>query len=129
MSMPLIGRNAVVKKGAVDIGYCIGVRVTIDVDLVKAYRIGSDMPAVIAAGNKTFRVSIEKMYVDNTYAQDVLNGTALTIEVQPAGTGAGKPKITLSNVIFNSWELTIDQGGVIMESIEGEGDSIAFAAQ
>lgn len=129
MSTPLIGRNAVIKKGTADIGYCTGVRVALDVDLIKAYRIGSDTPAVLTAGNKTFRVSIEKMYIDNAYAADVLNGTAVTIEIQPAGTGTGKPKITLSNVVFNSWELTIDQDGVIMESVEGEGTSIAFATQ
>ncbi|MEM0010787.1 MAG: hypothetical protein QW424_05390 [Candidatus Bathyarchaeia archaeon] len=129
MSTPLIGRNAVIKMGTADIGYCTGVRVTLDVDLIKAYRIGSDTPAVLTAGNKTFRVSIEKMYIDNTYATNVLNGAAVTIEVQPAGTGTGKPKITLSNVIFTSWELTIEQDGVIMESIEGEASSIAFETQ
>jgi hypothetical protein len=129
MSTPLIGRNAVVMKGAQEIGYCTGVRVGIDVDLYKEYKMGSDKPAVLESGNKSFTVSVDKMYLDSTYATDVLNGSKVTIEVRPAGTGTGKPKITLSNVVFTSWEMTADQDGVIMESVEGEGDGITFATQ
>jgi hypothetical protein len=129
MSTPLIGRNAVVMKGATEIGYCTGVRVGIDVDLVKEFKMGSDKPAVLESGNKSFTVSIDKMYLDSTYATDVLNGTKVTIEVRPAGTGTGKPKITISNVILTGWDLTIDQDGVIMESVEGEGDNITFGTQ
>jgi hypothetical protein len=130
--MPLLGRNAVILKGATEIGYCSSVTVSIDVDLVKEYAIGGanpDRPAFLASGNKSFKVSIDKMYVDGAHATDVLNGTALTIEVRPEGTGTGKPKITVSNVILNSWELSIEQDGVIMESVEGEGASIAWGTQ
>jgi len=130
--MPLLGRNAVILKGATEIGYCNSVTVSIDVDLVKEYAIGGanpDKPAFLASGNKSFKVSIDKMYVDGAHATDVLNGTALTIEVRPEGTGTGKPKITVSNVILNSWELNIAQDGVIMESVEGEGTSIAWGTQ
>ena len=130
--MPLLGRNAVILKGATEIGYCSSVTVSIDVDLVKEYAIGGanpDKPAFLASGNKSFKVSIDKMYVDGAHATDVLNGTALTIEVRPEGTGTGKPKITVSNVILNSWELSIEQDGVIMESVEGEGTSIAWGTQ
>ena len=130
--MPLLGRNAVILKGATEIGYCSSVTVSIDVDLVKEYAIGGanpDKPAFLASGNKSFKVSIDKMYVDGAHATDVLNGTALTIEVRPEGTGTGKPKITVSNVILNSWELSIEQDGVIMESVEGEGAGIAWGTQ
>jgi len=130
--MPLLGRNAVILKGATEIGYCSSVTVSIDVDLVKEYAIGGanpDKPAFLASGNKSFKVSIDKMYVDGAHATDILNGTALTIEVRPEGTGTGKPKITVSNVILNSWELNIEQDGVIMESVEGEGTSIAWGTQ
>jgi len=129
MSTPVIGRNAVVKKGTSEIGYATGVRVSIDVDLIKEFKIGSDKPAVLESGNKSFRVTVDKMYIDNTYATDVLNGTKVSIEIQPAGAGTGKPKITISNVVFTSWELTIDQDGVVMESVEGEGDSLTLATQ
>ena len=130
--MPLLGRSAVILKGATEIGYCESVTVGIDVDLLKEYYIGgtsADKPAFLASGNKSFKVSIDKAYVDNAYADDVLNGTAVTIEVRPEGTGTGKPKITLTGVVFNSWELSIAQDGVIMESVEGEGTSIAWGTQ
>jgi hypothetical protein len=132
MSTPLIGRTAVIKKGTTEIGFCKSVSVSIDADLIKEYFIGGtnpDRPAFVASGNKSFKVSIEKAFIDNAYATDVLNGTAVTIEVLPQGTGTGKPKITLSNVIFNSWELSVEQDGIIMESVEGEGQSIEFGTQ
>jgi hypothetical protein len=129
MSTPLIGRNAVVKKDTTEIGYCTGVRATIDVDLIKAYKFGSDKPAVLESGKKSFTVRIDKMYIDSTYATDVLNGTKVAIDVFPNGTGTGKPKITLSNVVLTGWDLTIDQDGVIMESVEGEADNVTFGTQ
>jgi hypothetical protein len=129
MSTPLIGRNAVVLMGATEIGYCTGVRVDINVDLYKEYKMGSDKPAILKDGNKSFRVRVEKMFIDSTYATNVLNGTSVSIEVRPAGTGTGKPKITLSNVIFTRWEMTADQDGVIMESVEGEGDGLTLGTQ
>jgi len=132
MSTPIIGKNAIIMKGTNEIGYCKSVSVGIDVDLIKEYFISGtnpDKPAVLASGNKSFKVSIERAYIDAAHATDVLNGTAVTIEVHPQGTGAGKPKITLSNVVFTSWEMSIEQDGVIMESIEGEGQSIAFGTQ
>jgi len=129
MSTPLIGRNAVVLMGTTEIGYCTGVRVDINVDLIKEYKMGSDKPAILDDGNKSFRVRVEKMFIDSTYATNVLNGTSVTIEVRPAGTGTGKPKITLSNVVFTRWEMTANQDGVIMESVEGEGSDLAFGTQ
>ena len=129
MSSPIIGKDAVIQIDGEDVGYAKGVTIGIDVDLIKDYVIGSDTPAVLEAGNKSFSVSIEKMFIDNTYAQDVLNGAKVNIVVRPAGTGSGLPEITISNVVLNSWELSIEQDGIVMESVSGEGDSITFGTQ
>ena len=129
MSSPVLGKDAVIQIDGEDVGYAKGVRVSIDVDLIKDYVIGSDTPVVLEAGNKSFSVSIEKMWIDSTYASDVLNGTKVSVVVRPEGTGTGKTEITISNVILNSWELSIEQDGVVMESVEGEGDSITFSTQ
>jgi len=129
MSSPIVGYNAVVQKDGSDIGYATGVTVGIDVDLIKEYALGSTTPQVLEAGNRSFTVSIDMMFIDDTYATDVLNGTAVSLVIRPAGTGSGLPEITLENVIFNSWELSIDQDGVIMESISGEAKSISFSTQ
>lgn len=129
MSMPIIGRRAVIKRDTATIGYATGVTVSIDAELIKMYAIGDDKPVILESGNKSFKVSIEKMYIDNTYAQDIVNGSKITIEILPDGVGIGKPRITLSNVILSSWELTIEQDGVIMESIEGEASAITLSTQ
>jgi len=127
--MPFLGRNAVVLKDATEIGYCEGVTVGIDADLIKEYALGDDKPQVLESGNKSFTVDIDHMYIDNAFANDVLNGTAVAIEVRPEGTGTGKPKITVNDVILNSWELSIEQDGVEMESVSGEGKSLTFGTQ
>ena len=129
MSSPVLGKDAVIQIDGEDVGYAKGVRVSIDVDLIKEYAIGSDTPVVLEAGNKSFSVSIEKMWIDSTYADKVLNGTKVSVVVRPAGTGSGLPEITISNVVLNSWELSIEQDGVVMESVSGEGDSISFSTQ
>ena len=126
---PSLGRTAVLKIGTQSIGYCKNITVSIDADLIKDYFINAttpDQPAFIASGNKSFKVSIERAWIDTTYANNITQGTALTVEVYPQGTATGKPKITLSNVIFTSYEMTITQDGIIMESMEGEGSSITI---
>jgi len=130
--MPLLGRTAVIQLGGTSIGYCKNVSVSIDAALLKEYYINAstpDQPAFLASGNKTFKVSVDKAYIDSTYATNVLNGTAVTIVVQPEGTGTGKPKITLSNVVFSSWKMSVDQAGIIGESMSGEATSIAWGTQ
>ena len=129
---PIIGRTAVIKVGTTEIGYCKDVTVSIDVGLIKEYFISGtspDKPAFVASGNKSFKVSIKRAYIDNTYATDVLNGSPVTVSVLPQGAGTGKPQIDVSNVAFTGWELSIAQDGVILESIKGEGKDITFTTQ
>ena len=129
MSSPLLGRDAVIQIDSTDVGYAQGVRVGISVDLIKEYKIGSDKPEVLEDGNKSFTVSFDAMYIDKTYAEDVLNGTAVNVVIRPAGTGSGLEEITISDVVLTSWEMTITQDGVILESVAGEGKNIAFSSQ
>lgn len=111
------------------IGYAQGLTLGVDVDLVKEYKIGSDKPEVLSAGNKSFTVSIDMMYIDESYASKVKAGTEVYLVVRPAGTGAGKEEFIINNVVFNSWEETISQDGVIMESVSGEGKSVTIRTQ
>jgi len=129
MSTPLLGKDAVVMIDTTEIGYAQGIRVGISADLIKEYRIGSDKPEVLSDGNKTFTVSIDMMYIDKSYAEQVLNGTAITVVIRPAGTGTGLEEITINNVVLTSWELTISQDRVILETVEGEGKDITFGTQ
>ncbi|MEM3618457.1 MAG: phage tail tube protein [Candidatus Bathyarchaeia archaeon] len=127
--MGLIGRLGIVKKGTTTIGSVKNVSISLSADLIKEYVLGDDKPDTLASGNKTFSISIEKLYVDKTFAEDVLNGTAVTIEVYPEGIGTNKPKITLNDVVLNSWDFEMAQDGVIGESVSGEAKSIEFGTQ
>ena len=129
MSSPIVGKDAVIQIDGEDVGYAKGITISEKRDLLKDFVLGSDEPAVLEAGNKTVSISIEKMFIDDTYLQDVLNGTKVTVVVRPAGTGSGLPELTINNVVFYSWELSIEQDGVVMESIEGEGTSITPGTQ
>jgi len=129
MSTPLLGVNAVILDGGVEVGYCKGVNLGIDTEMIKEYKIGSQTPEVLSMGNKSFKVSIDRMYIDKTYGNKVLAGTDVTLEIRPAGSGAGKEKITLTNVLLNSWELRIAQDAIILESVSGESKSLAFGTQ
>ncbi len=124
MSTPIVGRSGVVKKAGSAIGYAKGVSVSIGVDLIKDYSMDSNKPAIVEDGNQSYKVSVESMYIDNAYAQVVLTGDAVDIELDPAGSGTGKPKITVKNVVFTSWKLDQKQSGVVMQSMEGEGDDL-----
>ena len=124
MSTPIVGRNGIVKKAGTAIGYAKGVSVSIGVDLIKEYAMNSNKPALLEDGNQSYKVSVESMYVDNTYATVVLTGDAVDIELDPAGTGTGKPKVTVKNVVFTSWKLDQKLNGVVMQSMEGEGDDL-----
>jgi len=117
------------KIDSTEVGYAQGIRVGVSADLIKEYKIGSDKPEVLESGNKTFSVSFDAMYIDKTYAENLLNGTAVDVVIQPAGTGSGNEEITISDVVLTSWEMTVSQDGVILESVEGEGKDITFGTQ
>ncbi|MCD6443645.1 hypothetical protein J7L70_01420 [Candidatus Bathyarchaeota archaeon] len=126
MSTPVLSRDASVELDGSTVGYCRGVRVGIDVELVKEYRLGSDKPAVLEAGNKSFTVDIDYMWLDSSVADKVLSGTKVAITVYPEGNASGKPKITLSNVVLTGWEFRVEQDGVILETVSGEAEDIEF---
>jgi len=101
---------------------------SIDNELIKAYKIGSSTPALLAQGKQTFKVHIDKMYIDNTYAT-IVNAQTVTATVifYPAGsTSAGNPKITINNVKWASGSVKGDNEGIVMESLDGEGDSVSL---
>ena len=90
---PDIGRIAISKIGATAVGYAKGFTAGIDGTLVKEYTLDSNgKPSVLKLGNLSFPVSIEKLFVDKTYADYVLAKSPVTIEVAPQGTPTGKPK-------------------------------------
>jgi hypothetical protein len=108
--------------GATTIGFATGFTCNIGVDLIKEFALGSDKAQVLSGGNKSFKVSCDKMYIDNTYASQVLGGTPVDFVIGPAGSSTGKPKITIKNVVLTVWDFKADQKGIVSEKVSGEGN-------
>jgi hypothetical protein len=98
-----------------------------DADVIKDYKFTSDVPAVLESGNKSFKFSFEKMFIDTTHAAQVLAGTKMTIILGPANsTPTGQPKYTLSNAIIFHHGWRDEQAGIVIENGSGEGASLAL---
>jgi len=124
---PVIGRNGSITINGAEAGYIKGVTFDMDADVIKDYKFTSDIPAVLESGNKSFKFSFEKMYIDTTHAAQVLAGTKMTIILGPANsTPTGQPKYTLSNAIIFHHGWRDEQAGIVIENGSGEGASLAL---
>ena|SRR5271157_2848244 len=130
MSTPLIGRNGVIQMSAgsaVTIGFVQGFTDEITVDLIKEFQINSDKAAVLAAGNKHFKFSIDKMYIIKTYQQYVYGGTNVDVIIGPAGTTTGAEKYTYKSCVFTAWSMKVDQKGIVSEKVAGEANDVIIS--
>jgi hypothetical protein len=122
MSTPVIGRNAVIQMGVTTIGYAMGITSDVTVDKIEDFALGSDKAAILASGNKHFKISWDKLWIDSTYVNAVLAGMAVDFIIGPAGTTTGKMKWTVKNVVPLGWSFKADQKGVVSEKGSGEGN-------
>jgi hypothetical protein len=104
------------------IGYAKGASVDIAVAKIEDFQLSSDKAAVLAAGNKNFKVTVDHMWIAVTYQTQILAGTPVDFVFAPAGTSGGNAKITVKNVILLTHNMTIDQKGIVGEKITGEGN-------
>lgn len=123
--LPNIGSVAKVKKGGSVLAKCQGVTVGMDAVLVKEYEIGSADPAMIKIGHKTYPIHIDRLFTDYALVNDLIGGLTFALDVHPSGTAAGEPSITYSLCRINTWELGFDADGPVLESCDGEAESIA----
>lgn len=125
MSTPLIGRNAVVQYvsggTATTIGYAQGVTEDFTADLIKEFQLNSDKAALLAAGNKHFKIAVDSMYIDNFFGAVMYGNQVVDFVMGPAGTSVGLPKITIKNVVLIAHNVKIDQKGIVGRKITGEG--------
>ena len=131
--MAILGRTGKLLKDSSEIANCKTISCSISADAIKEYVLGAtdpDKPAVLESGNKTFEVSVDHIYASNSdFADEILAGNKLTIDVYPEGEGSGNQKITLSNVVLLDWELSVEQEGVEMENVSGKATDITFGTQ
>jgi len=126
---PVIGRNGSITINGAEAGYIKGVTFDIDADVIKEYKFTSDIPAILESGNKSFKFSFEKMFIDTTHAAQVLAGTKMTIILGPTNsTPTGQPKYTLSNAIILHHGWRDEQAGIVIENGSGEGASLTLGA-
>jgi hypothetical protein len=125
-TVPVIGRNAVIEYSsgsAVVIGYAQGCTVDMTQELIKEFALGSNKATILKGGNQTYKIGVDRLYIDETYANLVLNGTPVDFIFTPTGTTAGYIKITVKNVILTAHNTKIDQKGVVAEKVSGEGNN------
>jgi hypothetical protein len=126
---PGIGRNGSITINGAEAGYIKGVTFEIDADVIKDYKFTSDVPAILESGNKSFKFSFEKMFIDTMHAAQALAGTKMTIILGPVNsTPTGQPKYTLSNAIIFHHGWRDEQAGIVIENGSGEGASLTLGA-
>jgi hypothetical protein len=126
MSTPLIGRNATIQYvsggTATVIGYAQGVTEDFNADMIQEYQLNSDKAAILQAGNKHFKIGVNRMYIDNTFGNVIYGNQLVDFVIGPAGSSTGNPKVTIKNVVLLTRNITYDQKGVVLEKITGEGN-------
>lgn len=123
MSTPTSAKNASVTLDGDAVGYAKGIKIGISAGLVKDYSMDDQDPAILEQGNRSFPVSIDKLFIDDTHAQQVLDGTAIDLIVTPSGGSA----YIIGDVILNNWELTITDPGPLLSKVSGEGKSLTIS--
>ena len=129
-TLPILGRLAVVTFAGVatGIGMATDVSCGITADIEKAYVMNSQAPVMVQQGNQSYPVSFSRLFIDSTYAADVLAGTPIDVVVYPKGTTlTGSPKITLGQVVFGKWQLKATDKGYIGEDVGGEAATFAVS--
>ena len=126
--MGLIGRNGVVTIASVAVGSLKNINVDVSAEKLKEYVMGSDLPSDLDAGNKSITFSIEKLFVDSTHINQVLNGTVVAIVFSPEGTAVGKQKYTINSAILDKVSVKQAQGGFVMHNVSGEGMSLTVGS-
>jgi len=131
MSSPFKPLVASIKIGTQTIGAGLTTSSSLSfgLDVEEHYGLGDEGKPTLVKGNKHFAGTIEKAYIDKTYAELVLGGAAADIIFYPEGTGTGKQMITVKNAILTNWEFTMEEDAIVAESMEFIGDGLEFGTQ
>lgn len=120
MSAPVSGRSGDVYIGESKVGHVKGCSASVKVEIIKDYSQDSVSPALLEAGNQTYKIDIDSMWLDNTVLSSVLAGAKVTISLS----GAAGGDITFTDCILSDWKLDKKLTGAILQSVSAEGKSI-----
>lgn len=105
------------------VGYAKTITIGVSADLIKQHTMDSQDPAILKTGNRSYPISIDKLFIDSTHINQVTAGTAINLVVTPSGGDT----YTVDSVILNNWELSISDPGALMSKVSGEGYSITIS--
>ena len=123
MSTPSSGRSGDVYIAGAKVGHVKGFSASVKVEAIKDYSQDQSGPALLEAGNQSYKVDIDSMWLDNTIVNEVLAGAAVTVVLS----GASGGNITFTDVILTDWKLDKKLTGAILQSVSGEAASITAA--
>jgi len=120
--LPQIGRLAQIVVDGTIAAYTKSYSVDQSGNVVKEFVLGSDNLAqwpVAAMGNFEGSISMEQLYIDDTYLDLLEAGNVIEIIDYPLGNAAGKPMRTYQCIV-SSISQTIDQEAIVQYSLEAE---------
>ena len=119
---PQPGKDAVVHVGGTNIGQATGFTVDTTHDIVEDTALGSSMKSYVV-GRGTFTASIDMSFDDDDTAQtSLVQGSSLSFEFMPEGSGSGERKFSGTGIITGmSVGVTLDGVTTRTVSLQGNG--------
>ena len=116
------GKDAVVHVGGTNIGQATGFTVDTTHDIVEDTALGSSMKAYVV-GRGSFTASIDMSFDDDDTAQtSLVQGSSLSFEFMPEGSGSGERKFSGTGIITGmSVGVTLDGVTTRTVSLQGNG--------
>jgi len=116
------GKDAVVHVGGTNIGQATGFTVDTTHDVVEDTALGASMKS-FTTGRGTFTASIDMSFDDDDTAQGTLvQGSSLSFEFMPEGSGSGERKFSGTGIITGmSVGVTLDGVTTRTVSLQGNG--------
>ena len=116
------GKDAVVHVGGTNIGQATGFTVDTTHDVVEDTALGSSMKSYVT-GRGTFTATIDMNFDDDDTAQgNLTQGSSLSFEFMPEGSGSGEQKLSGSGIVTGmSVGVTLDGVTTRTVSLQGTG--------
>ena len=116
------GKDAVVHVGGTNIGQATGFTVDTTHDIVEDTALGSSKKSYVV-GRGTFTASIDMSFDDDDTAQtSLVQGSSLSFEFMPEGSGSGERKFSGTGIITGmSVGVTLDGVTTRTVSLQGNG--------
>ena len=116
------GKDAVVHVGGTSVGKATGFTIDTTQDVVEDTPLGNSMKSYVV-GRGTFTASIDMNFDDDDTAQGtLLQGSSLSFEFMPEGSGSGEQKLSGTGIVTGmSVGVTLDGVTTRTVTVQGNG--------